>query len=309
MMDLLTHWLVPLVQWLFVPLDAALGWLTHLGTLGALIAVGAATGLAVNLFQKYGSNQELLGRRRADLNRLKELQRNAKEAKDSEKAARLLTLASQISSRYALESLKPALYSIPPLCILAMWVGARLNHEPLRPGDTIQVIATFEDGASGFAHYIPNTGFTANGPVIAPIGLRAAPAAVPTSTEKVRANVAADLAAPSSALAAPAPVATSPQALWTIRLLTAGDFPLQIRHVEDRYTLMLPVRTSGGLPPEQAVVYRTESPTRDKLLSVELELRESVPSAWWNAWMQAMGVYFIAALASGLALRRILGIQ
>lgn len=327
--------LVSIVKVLFVPLDLALGWLTLLGSLGALIAVGALTGFAVNLFQKYCSNQNLLGRRRADLRKLKTLVREAKDSKNDEKTARLLGLTSLISSKYALESLKPALYSIPPLCVLAMWVGARLNHEPVRPNENVEVIATFEDGASGFAYIIPNENVVLNGPAIVPVAIRksalvaiapedAAPdvAAVPAS--QGQGLVAADTAAPRGTANVQMKVAPtsqpqsvvasvensrSPVAYWNVSAPKEGSFQLQVRHGDERYSLPISVHSKGGLPPEQATLFRTESETRDRLLSVELKLRETVPPAWWNVFLQSMGVYFIAALVFGLALRRVMGIQ
>jgi len=294
MIEFLTHVVLPIVQALFVPLDFLLGWVAALGPFTALIIVGAITGLAVNLFQKYGSNQELLGRRRADLARLKVLTKEAKLARDGEKKARLSGLTSQISSKYAFESMKPALYSIPPMCLLAMWVGARLSFEPVRPGDVVEVIATFEAGATGFSHVVPNDGLTPDGPAIAPIAFHR-PA--PTGTS----NVA--IAPP------PTAVSSSPEARWKIRAEKEGDHLMQIRHGEDRYDLAVPVRAKGGPPPEQATVFRAESPTGDKLLSIELKLREPVPAAWWNLFMQSMGLYLVIAMLFGFGLRRVMGIQ
>lgn len=320
MLDFLTNALVPLVKVLFVPFDLALGWVTLLGAIPALVVVGAITGLAVNFFQKYCSNQELLGRRRADLEKLKSLLRDAKNSNDADKAARVSSLTSLISSKYALESFKPALYSVPPLCILAMWVGARLSFEPVRPGENIEVVGTFEDGASGFAYFVPNEGLASNGSPIVPITLRKSAAVADTDTSPEESLVAADTTAPRNRSAnvamAPAPTATpvvettaAPQARWKIRAEKDGVYPLQIRHGEDRYNLTVPISVNGGLPPEQATVFRTESPTRDRLLSLEFKLREPIPVAWWNFKLQAMGVYLIAAMAFGIALRRVMGIQ
>lgn len=325
--------LVSIVKVLFVPLDLALGWLTLLGSLGALIAVGALTGFAVNLFQKYCSNQNLLGRRREDLKKLKTLVREAKDNKNEEKAARLLGLTSLISSKYALESLKPALYSVPPLCVLAMWVGARLNHEPVRPNENVEVIATFEDGASGFAYILPNENVVLTSPAIVPVAIRksaavaAAPADAAPETAAVPAPrgqglVAADVprdtgnvqlkVASGSHLqpvAAAVESSGSPVAHWNLLAPKEGAFQLQVRHGDERYSVPMSVYSKGGLPPEQATLFCTESETRDRLLSVELKLRETVPPAWWNVFLQSMGVYFIAALVFGLALRRVMGIQ
>jgi len=320
MTEFLTNFILPIVKALFAPFDIALGWITLLGPYGALIAVGAVTGLAVNLFQKYCSNQKLLGRRRADLEKLKSLMSDAKASKDEEKTARISSLTSQISSKYALESLKPALYSIPPLCILAMWVGARLSFEPVRPGDVVEVIGTFEDGAKGFTYFVPNEGLASEGPAIVPVAIRkstliadaAPPAPAPASAAAVPKESANAMQKPGDSNVLLKPVvedSSAPQAHWKIRAEKEGEFALQIRHGEDRYSIAVPVHAKGGRPPEPATIFRTESLTRDRLLSVEFKLREPVPSAWWNIYMQAMGIYLITAMIFGLALRRVMGIQ
>ena len=318
MIEFLTHVVLPIVNVLFIPFDIALGWVTVFGSLGALIAVGALTGLAVNLFQKFCSNQDLLGRRRADLERLKTLMREAKQANDIEKHARLSGLTSQISSKYALESLRPAFFSVPPLCILAMWVGSRLSFEPVRPGDVIEVVGTFEEGASGFSHVVPNDGLTAVSSPISTIEFRKSatvPVSEPAAENSAPAgNIAQKTAPPSTAdvkpiVAAVAEEPTAPEARWKIRAEKEGEFALQVRHGEDSYVLPVPVHAKGGRPPEPATVFRTDSPTRDKLLAIELKLREPVAPAWWNIWMQAMGFYLVVALAFGLGLRRVMGIQ
>ncbi len=270
MIDFLAHYIVPLLKIFFVPFDVVFGWLTMLGFWGALIAAGAITGLAVNLFQKYCSDQEHLGRRKADIEKLKALTLDAKKANDMEKVSRLTGLTGQISSKLAIESLKPALYSVLPLCLFAMWVGERLSYAPVRPKDVVEVVGTFEDGATGFAHVVPNAGISAEGQAI---------------------------------------VSAAVQAQWKIRAEAEGDYALLIRHGEDRYTVPMSVRSSGGRPPDLATVFRTESPTHDRLLSLEMKLREPMPKAWWNVWMQAMGIYLIVALVFGVVLRWALGIK
>lgn len=282
MIDALIPIVLSIVKALFIPLDFALGWVTVFGLIGALIVVGALTGLAVNLFQKYCSDQQQLGRRRADIEKLKQLSREAKQANDSEKVARLSSLTSQISSKYALESMKPALFSVPPMCILAMWVGARLSFEPVRPGDVIEVVASFEDGASGFTHVVPSDGLVPEGPAIVPIGIQKS-----TSGEALNAM----------------------QAQWKICAKKEGSHALTIRHGDERYSIPVPIFAKGGRAPEQVTDVNSQSPTRDQLLKVELKLREPVPAAWWNMRMPSMGIYLIAAILFSLALRRIMGIQ
>jgi uncharacterized membrane protein (DUF106 family) len=318
-----TNFILPLIKALFIPCDWLIGWMTYLGPLGALIAIGALTGVLVNLFQKYCSNQKLLGARKSDIETLKTLLKEAKQSGDKDKAARVRGLTGRISSKYAMESMKPALWSIPPMCVVAMWAGERMAYLPLHPGDEVELVAHFEDGASGFSHIVPAEGLVMASPAIAPIEIpkkAQVAAAVPTvgavkkeGKEETPANVAqAETSAPKNSVAVAA-VETAevagPQAHWRIRVEKDGTFPLRVRHGEDQYELSVPVYKSGGHPPEKASVYRLESPSKDKLLALEFKLKDSVPEAWWNLTFRWMGIYLLAAVAFGVGLRRVMGIQ
>jgi uncharacterized membrane protein (DUF106 family) len=312
MFELLTHFILPLIKLLYIPCDLLLGWTLFLGPIGALVAIGAVTGLLVNLFQKFCSNQVLLGQRKADLDKLKLLQKDAKQAGDESKNVRLRGLIGRISTKYAMESMKPALWSVPPMCVVAMWAGERMSFQPVRPGEVVEVVAHFEDGANGFTHILPNEGIAADGPAISAIEIpkKAEPAKSPDK-ETPAANVVqapANKVAPAPAEKAPETPA-GPQAHWRVRAEKEGNYALRVRHGEDQYELALPVYKSGGHPPEKAVVYRMESPTRDKMLALELKLQDTVQPAWWNLTMQWMGVYLLSSIAFGVGLRRVMGIQ
>ncbi|MCY3023637.1 MAG: hypothetical protein NTW87_32050, partial [Planctomycetota bacterium] len=176
-----TYCLLPVLRVLYVPLDWLLAPVSLLSPVAALVIVGALTGLAVNLIQKYFSNQNLLGRCKADLKRLKELQRAAKQAGDKDGMLRLAALSRRVSGKYMWGSLKPSLVSVPALCVLAMWTGSRLSFDPIRPGDEIEATAYFEDGAAGFAHIVPNAGLAPVGAPIAPVAVPPAPANAPAA--------------------------------------------------------------------------------------------------------------------------------
>ncbi|MGH2709918.1 MAG: AAA family ATPase [Actinomycetota bacterium] len=69
------------------------------------------------------------------------------------------------------------------------------------------------------------------------------------------------------------------------------------------------VRVPGGRPPDLVTVYDGASPRQDRLQAVELKLADSVPSAWWNLWLQWGGLYLIAAMIVALLLRRLMKVQ
>ena len=77
-----SHVLLPLLGILYVPCDWLLGWVLYLPVAAAVAVVGALSALVVNIAQKYRSDQDLLGRARADLKRLKQRRMSSREAGD-----------------------------------------------------------------------------------------------------------------------------------------------------------------------------------------------------------------------------------
>jgi hypothetical protein len=251
-------------------LDALLGWTALLGPLPAVLVVGALSGAAVMLLQKRLSRQRLLALCRADLRRLKELLRTA----EGEERRRLRALRGRIGARTLLASLPPALASVPLIGLVAWWADGRIGVELVREGDAVGIVAYFEDGATGFAHVVPNEGLAVDGPAVAAVASTAEP--------------------------------IGRHARWRILALRTGTFPLSIRHDGELYEAPIDV---GGLPPERVTVFSTESPTQDRLQAIEIRLAPAVPTAWWNLWLGWAGVYLAAALAVALACRRLFRVQ
>ncbi len=256
---------------LYVPLDVLLGWASRFPPAAAIGIVGVLSGLGVTLLQKFASRQSLLARCRADLRLLKARVKAAKASGDRETAARVQGLVGRISGKYMWGALKPALWSVPVIGIVALWCGSRLGFLPIRPGEEFGVTAHFEDGASGFAHVVPIEGLESQGPAIA----------------RVQAG----------------------KAEWTIKAVTEGTHALLVRHAGRTHEVALPVAHRGGRPPEPVTVFQRESPTGDRLQAVEIRLRDSLPPAWWNLTFQWGGWYILTALVVALALRRPLGVQ
>ncbi|HEY3324657.1 MAG TPA: hypothetical protein VGP72_29665 [Planctomycetota bacterium] len=311
-MDLLTQYLMPIVRACYLPLDYLLGWVTRLGPVAGLVVMAAFTGLMVNLFQKYLSNQKLMGQRNADLDTLKALTRAAKKNGDKDTLARVRGLTSRIGGAHAMASMMPALWSLPVVCLVVMWTGERLGFHPVRPGQVVEVLANFEEGArDGFAHVVPSAGLALQSPAISPIE-------VPKKAEQAddQKNVALAekrIATPEqkkakSETTEPAQT-TGPQAHWFLSAAEAGTHTVVIRHGESKYEICVPVFAKGGQPPEQTTEFRTQSPTRDQLKNVMLGLTPSVEPAWWNLTLQWMGLYLVIAFTFGFGLRKVLGVQ
>lgn len=264
-----------LLDVLYAPCDLLFGWTAFFGPIAALTVVGVLSGLAVILFQKYASNQDLLGRCKEDLKILKARTKEHKAAGDLEGARRLQGLSGRIGGKYMWAALKPALWTVPIIGVVGLWAGARLGYLPVRPGEPLNVVAHFEDAAEGYAHVVTGEAFAVEGP----------PIAAATLKDGAR------------------------QAAWTVKALAAGNQTLKIRHAGRTYEVPVPVRARGGRPPELVTVFEKASPRQDRLQAVELKLADSVPSAWWNLMLRWGGLYLLAAMVVALALRRVMKVQ
>jgi uncharacterized membrane protein (DUF106 family) len=270
-MDAIFNALAPILNVLYAPLDWVLGWSSLFPPAIGIAIVGVVSGLGVTVLQKYASRQELLARCREDLRLLKERAKKAKASGDGATAARLQGLVGRISGKYMWGALKPALWSVPIIGVVALWCGSRLGFFPVRPGETLLVTAHFEDGASNFAHVVPSEALAPEGPAIARV--------------------------------------QSGKAEWKLKAVKEGAHSLVVRHSDRSYEVALPVAARGGRPPDPVTVFQKESPTGDRLQAVEIALRDSLPKAWWNLTFQWGGWYIVTALVVALALRRLLGVQ
>jgi hypothetical protein len=294
--------MVYFLELLYFPLEWLLAWTFYLPAAAAVAAVGVLSGLAVNLIQKYLSDQELLDRARADLRRLKELRREARASGDGEKRLRLSRLSRRIGGRYFWGALKPAFLTIPVIGIVALWTGARLGFRALRLGDEVAVVAHFDDGAAGFAHIVPNEGIAAAGPAIARVEY-------PRRKGSAEEGDDASTAPRGLPVRADARTQTGRQASFRIRAANEGMFPLVVRHGGRSYEVELPVRASGGRPPDRVTFFDGRAPSEGALLAVELLLEPAVPGVWWTLYLGWAGVYVLAAVASGVGFRYALRVR
>lgn len=272
-----SDYLLPLLRVIYVPFDWILGWTSYLPPVAAIVVVGLLSGLAIILIQKYGSRQELLGRCKADLKKLKADMKAAKAARDATRLACARGLSGRISGKYMVQALKPALWTVPAITIVALWTGARLGALPVRPGETLEAVAYFEDGASGFAHIVPTEGLEFAGPAISAV-------AVPKGEP-------------------------GKQARWSVKAAHEGRFTLAIRHGGQTYEVDLPVSARGGRPPEAVTLFAEETPTQDRLQAVELKLAPAMKAAWWNVGFEWAGLYMLVAVLAALGLRRLLRVH
>jgi uncharacterized membrane protein (DUF106 family) len=142
----------PACDWLFS------WWALYLPPVWAIAAVGFITGMSVNLFQKFFSNQKLLTKCQDDLKLLGERIAAAKKAGDEEAQVRLTALSRQITNKSVVKSVLPSLWTVPPVIVLCMWIASRLAYFPVKVNEPVKVTASMEAGARDFATMLPCEG-------------------------------------------------------------------------------------------------------------------------------------------------------
>ncbi|MBF0544636.1 MAG: hypothetical protein HQM08_09390 [Candidatus Riflebacteria bacterium] len=270
---------VPLFELFYPILDFFLKWIFRFPSIGAIALIGAMTGLGVNLFLKFSSNQLLLKNAKEDLEKIGNLKKNTSEKSELE---RLNSLANRISGLYAWEAVFPSLWTIPVICLVALWMGSRLSFLPPKLGNEIFVTAHFEDGAKGLAHLLPNDSVFPIGSAISKIGIPE------NASETVTTNE------------------SEVEARWKIKLSKVGPTTLVVRYAGKNYPLQFEIFNNSGRPPNPIKDFNSSGPKGKRLLSIEMSLQDSVSAAIWNFNLKWAGVYILSALVFGITFRWLL---
>ncbi len=136
--------------------DLLFGWLLRLPSDLVLTLLALGSALLLVGVRRAMTNQELLRRCAADRKRLRQLLREARKRRDREAMARLRATRSRISLILFRAELMPLACLILPVAFLANWAWHRLEFHPPRPGEMIELRATFPAAAVGnLAHLVP----------------------------------------------------------------------------------------------------------------------------------------------------------
>jgi uncharacterized membrane protein (DUF106 family) len=326
-MWLYIEWMNPPIMFFYPVCDWVLKWTTHFGGVWGVVIVGTITGLAVNLFQKFFSKQKLLGKCKADLDKLKKGMADAKKEGDDEKHLRLMNVSKRVSGKYMWGSLKPALWTVPPVIVVVMWTGSRLGYEPVQPKQEVEVIACFENEANGFCHIIPSSDdLEVVGPPICRIEKGHETDLMIKKRHRLAAKGMGDrwykvwtwFSEPSEEQkkgwidASPAPP-IGLECHWKLRPRAPGDYKVTIRYPTAEgfksAELDFPVHQGEGRPPEFINLLLWDTPTMDHMQSVQFDIEDSMMPAWWNLCFQWMGLYVVLAIVFGVAFRFILRVN
>ncbi len=140
-------------------LDYPLGWMLLLGRDLPLVILAGGTAAVMLLLRKRVSDQALLGRHKEDRATLKARIRAAKAAGDKDLKNRLRALSAKISIAQLKAEVRPLLWALVPIILLASWAYARLGHVPPRSGEEISISAEMAPAKAGHPVYIlPHAG-------------------------------------------------------------------------------------------------------------------------------------------------------
>jgi hypothetical protein len=125
-------------------LDVPLGWLLALPRGVAILIVAIGTSLILTICRKWTTNQEKLGRAKRDLDRLKQIRREAKREGDKERVKQVRMTVSMIQIMKVKAEGMPLLVSIVPVALLAIWAFSRLNYYAPQPDEPVVIEANFQ---------------------------------------------------------------------------------------------------------------------------------------------------------------------
>lgn len=139
--------------------DVLLGWMLYLPRDLALVLLALGTAAVLTLVRLVTTDQDLLGRCKRDIARLKELLREAKKRRDKEAVARHRATMGQIGMVTMKAEVKPLLAALLPVALLAVWAFANLGHVPADGQEPVLVKAYFPTHLIGQrAHIVPQEG-------------------------------------------------------------------------------------------------------------------------------------------------------
>ncbi len=163
--------------WTVRAVDYPLSWLLWLPRDVTLLLFAALTALLMTLARRAATNQDLLRRCSEDLRRLKQLAREAKEARDKPTVLRLRGTAGLIKGMQLAADMRVLIVVLLPVAMLAIWANERLDYLPPQVDRDLVVRAHFPlSSIEGLTHLVPAAGCELNGTAIQVIRADAASA-------------------------------------------------------------------------------------------------------------------------------------
>lgn len=153
--------------WSVRAIDYPLSWLLWLPRDVTLVLFAALTALLMTLARRVITNQDLLRRCSEDLRRLKQLVREAKQARDKPTILRLRGTGGLIKGMQLAADMRVLIVVLLPVAMLAIWANERLDFLPPQVGRDLIVRAQFPlSSIEGLTHLVPAAGCELKGAAI-----------------------------------------------------------------------------------------------------------------------------------------------
>lgn len=121
--------------------------LLDLGPFLAILVLAVVISLLIVLVYKFFTDQEKMKEMKK---KQKDYQKKMKELRDRpEEMMKVQKEAMKINMEYMKNSFKPTLITMIPILLIFGWMAAHLSYEPIYPGETYSLSATFNEGVAG----------------------------------------------------------------------------------------------------------------------------------------------------------------
>lgn len=121
-----------------------------------IVLVSLVISLIITVVYKFATNQTEMKRLK---DKQKEFQQQMKELRSNpQEMMKVQKEAMKSNMDYMKHSLKATLITMLPIILIFSWMAGHLSFEPIYPGETYSVTATFAKGVTGIAELIPDEG-------------------------------------------------------------------------------------------------------------------------------------------------------
>jgi len=148
----ITFWAMQFADWVF-------GWILYLPRDVSLFSVAILSSVLLTLVRRWTTDQEWLRRVVIDTARQKQLRREASRRGDKDAARRHQDLITRIKMKSLRREVRPLLWALIPVTLLATWSFERLAFLPPRLDQPVEIRACVPHAAIGqLAHLAPEPG-------------------------------------------------------------------------------------------------------------------------------------------------------
>ena len=122
------------------------------------VIIGLSLGLSIMItfIYKWMTDQTLMKQLKQDIKKLQEQMKANKS--NQKKLLEINKMAMEKNMQYMGKSMKPTLVTFIPLILIFGWVSAHYTYDPVSPGESFTMTATFREGSTGTAKLLATEG-------------------------------------------------------------------------------------------------------------------------------------------------------